>query len=238
MELLFAILDDNGDFNAAALTSQLDIPQSTLFRHLEALVSSGLIVRLRRGVYRPGPGLLKRTASFSVNNILTEIARPILAEVAGELSATVHLGVLEDDMVTYLVKICAVDGSLFTRENEQLEAYCSGLGKVLLAGLSEAERSAYLMEGPFPKLTNKTVTDSELIAEELERTRIRGYAVDAGEVADGLYCLAVPVSIPKTGVIAAISASTNDERSLAGARSGRLEVLLSAASRLSQGLGG
>jgi DNA-binding IclR family transcriptional regulator len=120
-------------------------------------------------------------------------------------------------MVTYRIKTGEGAGSLFTRVGMQLEAYCSGIGKVLLAHLPEAQRRAYFAGGPFVALTTRTITDPTELEDELERVRIRGYAIDDGEIADGLVCVAAPIQAPDGQVHAAISVSrTNSADSSTG----------------------
>ena len=186
----------------------LGLPQSTLFRYLDGLCACGLLVKLSRGRYKPSPTLLHYTELWSSNSVLAELAQPILADLADAFSTTVHLGILEEDMVTYLFKFSSSTDEIFTQEGGQLEAYCSGIGKVLLAALPEEELLDYLSTGPFPRLTPRTLTEPRLIHNEISRTARRGYAIDAGEVAETLYCIAAPVKDRFGQVIAAISVSS------------------------------
>lgn len=110
-------------------------------------------------------------------------------------------------MVTYRIKTGQGSHRLFTKVGMQLEAYCSGIGKVLLAHLPAAERAAYLASGPFVPLTARTIVDPEELALELERVADQGVAIDDGEIAEGLVCLAVPVHAPDGSVPIAISVS-------------------------------
>jgi DNA-binding IclR family transcriptional regulator len=148
--------------------------------------------------------------AVDLNATIADLSRPALKALALNLGATVHLGVMEDQMVTYLVKQSAGGDPLFTREGMQLEAYCSGLGKVLLAYASVEERDAYLSEGPFIPLTAATKTAPDDLRDELDQVRGQGFAVDDGEVTDGLLCLAVPVFGWGGRVRAAISVSATD----------------------------
>src|SRR5690606_3592173 len=107
---------------------------------------------------------------------------------------TVHLAVFEADMVTYLAKEDGGRNSVLTIEGTQLEAYCSGLGKVLLAYLPEPERERYLADGPFVRLTPNTIIEPDELRRELAHIRTRGYAIDDGEVQPNLRCVAVPLS--------------------------------------------
>jgi DNA-binding IclR family transcriptional regulator len=112
--------------------------------------------------------------------------------------------------VTYLVKIpanAARGAASFTQESGQLEAYCSGIGKVLLAHLPPGERRLYLAGSPFVALTPRTITDPRALEDALQTVRDEGFARDDGEIAEDLYCLAVPVRNRQGQVFAAISLS-------------------------------
>ncbi|WP_235537515.1 IclR family transcriptional regulator [Sphingomonas sp. Root1294] len=107
-------------------------------------------------------------------------------------------------MMTYLLKEGDPAGTAISGPDMQLEAYCSGLGKVLLAHLSKEELDAYLATAPFVALTPSTIISSGALRAELALTRERGYALDQGEMFDGFICIAVPVRIGGR-VVAAIS---------------------------------
>lgn len=192
-----------GTRTLAALAETTGLPPATVHRLVLTLEAQGFLERPVRATIVPGPALTCFAANFGPHDRLAAIARPLIRRLAAQLRAPVQLAVLEGDMATYLVKEGAGSDALFTREGGQLEAYCSALGKVLLAALPAAERGTYLAGGPFPALTARTITDPALLATELERTATRGYARDEGEVDVGLSCLAVPV----TGGSAALSVS-------------------------------
>lgn len=134
-------------------------------------------------------------------------------------------------MVTYLVKEHGGGPPVLTREMIQLEAYCSGIGKVLLAHLDDAARDAYLAAGPFVALTGKTTTDPDALRTVLGRIRAQGYAVDDAELEDDLYCLAVPVRGPGGEVLAALSASSRSNTPIDPALLGRLQTCAASVER-------
>lgn len=177
----------------AALAQATGLPQATVHRLVITLEAQDFLERPVRGTIIPGPALMQFAGGFGPHDRLAAIARPLIRRLAGRVRAPVQLAVLEGEMATYLVKEGEGSDALFSREGGQLEAYCSALGKVLLAALPAPERAAYLAGGPFPPLTARTITDPVLLAAELERTAARGYARDEGEVDVGLSCLAVPV---------------------------------------------
>ncbi len=208
---LFALISrDRGKTQLSQLAFDLQLPRSTLYRMVGVLERAGLVTRLARGRYDVGMKLAETFEGITVKGQMARLARPVLQELAAACGATAHLGVLEHDMVTYLVKESAPSAGLaagFTREDAQLEAYCSGIGKVLLAYLADEERDRYLENGPFVAMTARTITDPLTLRLVLKSVREKQYATDDGEIADDLYCLAMPVRDRFEDVTAAISLS-------------------------------
>ena len=208
LALFAAVVRDDGVTPAATLGTALGIAPSSARRMLAALERHGLITRIAHGRYAGTDRLAQLAARIAPHRRLTEAARPELRRMVASEQATAHLGIFDGDMVTYLVKEGAT--SLFTREHGQLEAYCTGIGKALLAQLPEGAVETYL-SGSFVRLTDQTLTDATALREEIAMTRARGYAIDNCEIADDLACVAVPLD---TGgpTIAAISFSGHPTR--------------------------
>lgn len=189
----------------SALAAAAGLPLSTAHRLLTGLTHAGFIVPVGRGRYVAGP-TLRRLArpENDANRILVQVAAPILASLSRRTRRVCHLGVLEDGMMTYLIKEGDIQDQTLSRQGMQLEAYCTGLGKALLAHLSEAKRNEYLSSGTFVPLTPRTLTTPATLSAEFERIRRNGYALDVQEIVQGLVCIAVPLQL-EGRVVAAIS---------------------------------
>lgn len=211
MQLMARVIRDDGRTPAAALAAELGLPGSTARRVLAALARQGLIARVEKGRYAAGGQFAGLARAIDPHGTLARIARPLLRRLAAANGATAHLGIFDDFMVTYLVKESPGAAGLFTREHGQLEAYCTGVGKILLAHLPPDELSAFL-EGSFVRLTPRTITEPDALRAEIERCRARGHAVDDGEMAEGLFCVAVPILDREARAVAAISLSSTPER--------------------------
>lgn len=185
----------------------LGIPQSTVYRIVASLSRHGLVAPGSRGTYGPGLKLAALAAGAAPSDILNRVARPPLRRLARSVKATTHLGILDGDMVTYVVKEATRGPRLFTQEGGQLEAYSSAIGKVLLAAFEPERLEAYLGAGPFIALTPRTITDPEQLRREIDHVAACGFAVDDREVADDLQCVAVPIRDTHGEVVAAISLS-------------------------------
>jgi IclR family acetate operon transcriptional repressor len=190
------ILADRGNTALALIARDMALPSSTVYRLVAALERGGLVCRVGRGRYDAGMGLIESLAGISAHDLLAKVARPALNRLARRTRTTVHLGIWEGDMVTYLVKTtgrAAGSMPMFTREDTQLEAYCTGIGKMLLAYLPESAQQAYVAAGPFVALTSRTITDPAQLLAAFKLIRKRGCSIDDGEMADDLYCIAVPL---------------------------------------------
>lgn len=205
--LLEAVVADSGRSSVAALARASGVPVASAHRHIAALVGAGYLVPADYGRHLPGQKLRKLAAMVGDRQIMTNAASPILDRLAARTGCVVQLGVFEKEMVTYLVKAGQSAGDLFTKVGMQLEAYCSGIGKVLLAHLPMQAQAEYLASGPFVALTNRTITDPLLLRAELDHVAKQTFALDNEEVVTGLQCVAVPVRNMQDEVIAAISAS-------------------------------
>lgn len=75
----------------------------------------------------------------------------------------------------------------------RIHAYCSAIGKAILAFLDEAQLEAYLSRTRLTAFTHATITEKEKLREDLAATRQRGYALDREESVKGLGCIAAPI---------------------------------------------
>jgi IclR family transcriptional regulator, acetate operon repressor len=221
LSLLALVARDQGRTPLAELAAHASLAPSTARRMIAALMRRGLVARAGRGRFAAGFTLSRLAALADTRRLLAHATRGPLRALAVETGATAHLGVLENDMVTYLVKERAPGAAdLFTREGGQLEAYCSGVGKVLLAALTPADLDGYLSGGPFVALTERTRTAPADLRAVLQDVRARGHAIDEGEIAAGLYCIAAPLIARDGATVAAISLSGD-----AGLLSRRAELI-------------
>ncbi|QDK35688.1 IclR family transcriptional regulator (plasmid) [Sphingomonas sp. IC081] len=206
--ILSRIVSDQAEHNVTALAGELGLPVPTVHRIVAGLAHSGFLSRVARGRYGVGFALRALATEACSTSSLAVLVRPELDDLARRTRRIAHFGIFEGDMVTYLVKAGSNGDRLFTREGMQLEAYCSGIGKILLADLDAADLDRYLSAGPFIALTDTTQTDPGVLRDELERVRQDGFAMDDRSVAPDLTCFAVPVRWPDGRARGAISVST------------------------------
>ena len=190
------------------------MPKASGHRLVQTLEEVGAVVRGPHGRYRLGMLLLSLSKNVASKELLCEIGTPVLNDLAVRLNLTVHLGMLENGMVFYVKKVSTPTSfHSHTLAGAHLEAYCSGLGKVLLAALHEDELESFILEGDLVALTPNTITERHALRLELEKVRRQGFAFDDCESRADTYCVAVPLHDMDGNVVAAISA-TGDAQSM------------------------
>ena len=181
------------------------IPLSTAHRLLRPLVARKYVLRHGRGRYLLGMASMELGARTDLDPIITTSTRPIIAELARVCKRTAHLGVFRENLVRYLVRVEAGYLRPPSQEMTELEAYCTGIGKVLLAQLARDQLEEYLAPGDFVPLTPNTICDAEALRHEVDQVREQGWALDRGEMYPELRCLAIPVYDPTGRLMAALS---------------------------------
>lgn len=208
LDLLQAILADSGASTLSELAMRQGMPLPTAHRLAITLEAANFIERQSKGRYIPGPALTGIVPALRrpEDRIALRLRRSF-KKLAARYGVFLHFGVLEEGMVTYLVKENGGQSELFTAEQMQLEAYCSAVGKVLLAALPRPELDEYLANGPFVALTDRTLTEPDDIRQELAGVRAEKLAFDRFEIREDLFCVAVPVADPSGHVVGGLSAS-------------------------------
>jgi DNA-binding IclR family transcriptional regulator len=125
---------------------------------------------------------------------------------------------------------------LASEVGRRLEAYATGLGKVLLAGLSEDELESRFKGVDMERFTPNTIRNLASLKRELQLIRKRGYGTDNEEYTLGVRCVAAPVRDSSGSVIAAMSVSVPTVRDAVLRKDGP-RLLLESADQLSRALG-
>ncbi|MFC0862534.1 IclR family transcriptional regulator C-terminal domain-containing protein [Sphaerimonospora cavernae] len=221
----------------SALAEATGLPRATVRRALITLTHLGYVAAEGR-VFRLTPRVLDLGYACLARLTLPQIAQPHLTWLAGEVRDSASMAILAGDDIRYVARvpterIMSVDITVGTR----FPAYATSMGRVLLAGLGEADRAAYLARADPRPLTRHTVTSPVPLAELLDQVRRDGYALVDQELEEGLRSIAVPVRDRAGEVVAAVNVSTHAHRQTAErTREAVLPPLREAAARIEHDL--
>lgn len=189
------------------LARRSGMSKSTAHRILGMLERNRAVERAGTA-YRLGPVFAEIGVRVDspIHDALRDLLTPFLADLYQATHQTVHLAALHGTDVVYLNKL---NGHRSVRSPSRIggriPAYCTAVGKVLLA--HDAGAMDVALSGPLSPWTEKTIVDPEQLARELEAIRESGLAVDRGELLADLHCIAGPVMGPRGRPVAAFSVS-------------------------------
>ena len=188
------------------IAQQTTIHKSTAYRFLAHLESERYLYRDEFGAYMMGPKLAGLGSGISYQTTLRKISRPILQDLWKATSETVNLGILDGQDVFYLDVLQSPHPfRMASHAGTWRPLYCTAMGKALTAFLSQQERDHVLSSLRFERFTPRTITGPEKFRKELEKVRLRGYALDDEEATLGARCVGAPVLVERGKVAAAIS---------------------------------
>ncbi|OGO45219.1 MAG: hypothetical protein A2W34_00930 [Chloroflexi bacterium RBG_16_64_32] len=209
LTLLRTFLAHDGELSAAELSKETGLDPSTVFRLLATLEAQGFVeINHATAKCRPGVILLELGSRFLKNNDVRSRSIGYLERLRDEFGETVHLTILDGNEVVYLEKLAGLHpiGFMSSRVGNRSPAHCTGVGKALLAYLSDEQLAQRYPDGRLKRYTEQTITDFEELRAELARVRKRGYAVDLEEHELGVKCVAAPTFDHKE-IAAAVSVS-------------------------------
>jgi DNA-binding IclR family transcriptional regulator len=207
----FAVLETLVRAGAPATLAELmfatGLPKPSLHRTLALFEDAGLVVREPTGrAYAVGPRLSRFALDVLSNDRVAAQRRVILRKLVADVGETCNLSMLRKGEVVYLDRIEADwPLRLHLPVGTTLPPHCCASGKLLLAFKSAQERAEIVASLPLPRFTDRTITNRQLLASELDRIAANGYAVDNEEYVVGVACVAVPVKLAGGDVVAAVA---------------------------------
>ncbi|VEI68251.1 Transcriptional regulator kdgR [Serratia rubidaea] len=210
IDKVLTLLEEIGDhpegISLAALVKRTGIAKTTGFRILETLKERQYVM-LDSATERYHLDLksLELGIKGLMNVNLVEVSIPYLKKLSAKSEETCFLGVYNEGHVVYLYKS---EGTLSIQTNAQLgarlPAYCTGIGKALLAFQPQEEIDRVLSK-PLTAFTEKTLVDRVALYEVLADIRLKGYSLDNEENEEGLTCVARPIFNYTGSVVGALS---------------------------------
>src|SRR5512143_315149 len=204
----------NSGLTAAQIAARLNLNRSTVHRLLSVLEAEGLVARdttfsaeSRNSAYRLGPTLVS-LGGLALRQInLRAIALSHLRSLAQKSGETVDLELLVGSDVMIIEEVPAehmLRVGVGDNIGSRYPAHATSTGKLLLAGMSEPELKATL-PNKLTALTPFTVTDRQILREQLDEARRLGWASSWEELEIGLAAIGAPIAGREGEPIAAVT---------------------------------
>jgi IclR family pca regulon transcriptional regulator len=194
----------------ADIADHLGMSRSTTHRYVITLVALGYLEQGASRKYRLGLRVTDLGMSALNSTELREHSYPYLQELRERTSYTVALGVLDGPEALLIDRVRSFrrgpnGGNLDLQAGSRLPAYCSSIGKLLLANLPEAYQREVFTSMKLTKRGPNTITSKKALRDHLEQVRTAGLGVDDEELAEWIYSISTPVRNEDRDVVAAVS---------------------------------
>jgi IclR family transcriptional regulator, pca regulon regulatory protein len=194
------------------ISRSVNFSRASIRRILRTLELLGYVERSRQ-VFRLKTQVLRLGFSFLSSSSVVEAARPVLERITEQLHESSSMSMLDRDEIVYVARsaasrVLAAGLSVGSR----LPAYCTSMGRVLLAALPDPELASYLRELKPRAFTAKTLTRIAQLRKAILDVRQQGYAMVDEELETGLRSIAVPVLTRNNRVVAAMNVGTHVSR--------------------------
>lgn len=236
IEVLSACGRSDGGLTLADAARLTGLSRATVRRSLLTLAAMGYVAPSGR-LFTLTPKVLTLAGGYLHAMPLVRLAQPVLDRISQQLNESCSLATLDDSEIVYVARaetrrIISVDLAVGSR----LPAFCTSMGRVLLAALPQAESTRQLTRMKLRAFTDHTVTDPAALKGILDHVRKLGFCLVDQELETGLRSIAVPVRDRAGAVVAAINVSTQVSRvSLDDLRDTILPALRNAVSELHPG---
>ena len=222
-------LVENEEGGVSEMGRQLGLSPGAVYRLVSTLVVAGFAdqnAETRR--YVPGPKILRLATAMRSRIEFLDLAHVHLRRLMERAHETVNFGVLRGDLVVYVDRVLSREPlGVEVKIGSHVPAYCTALGKAILAFSDDSVRDAYFgrysdqpdaQQFPTSSVTPRRPTAAALL-KELSGIAKQGYAEDLGDYSPEIMCIAAPVLNSRGKPIAAISISAPATRFVAGRES-------------------
>jgi IclR family pca regulon transcriptional regulator len=230
-----AFTQQSPQMTISQLSIKTGLSRAAVRRCLYTLTKLGFAGAEDGSRYSLRPRMLTLSHTYTTSNTLSTAAQPILERMSAALRESFSVATLDGEDIVYIARtqvnrVMAVDLHIGSR----LPAYCTSMGRILLAYLPAEQLEQYLTKVNLVPHTTRTITSVEKLRLALRNIRRNGYAICDQEYEVGLRSLAVPVYSSSGRVVATLNLSGSAPRlSVLEMQSRYLTPLRNAAGELS-----
>lgn len=198
----------NTEWGITQISQELDLSKSTVHGLVSTLEEHRFLEKTEHNRYRLGIKVYELGLSYQTNAKLGDVAEPLVKWLAEKYQQSVHIAIYAGKMAVFVIgNKSGTSHVIFPRIGAGIAAYCTGVGKALLAWQSDSHIDDYLKSEPLVPFTKNTIVEPDKLREELKLIKSRGYAIDNEETVVGIACVAAPIFGYSDHIIAAISVS-------------------------------
>ena len=188
------------------------LTRATARRLLHTLVTLGYVCTDGR-TFELTPRVLDLGFAYVSSLQLPDIAQPFMEALSDRVHESVSASVLDGTQIVYVARvntqrIMGISLAIGSR----LPAAWTSMGRVMLAGLTDAQLEEFLERLAFTGLTMQSITDRDALRSEIHTVRTQGYSLIDQELEEGIRSVAAPLRDRRGRTLAAINVGTHAAR--------------------------
>jgi IclR family pca regulon transcriptional regulator len=212
LAVLKAFDEQHAQLTLSDVARIVSLPRASVRRSLLTLQTLGYVESEGR-FFSLSPQVLTLARAYLSSSPVPRVAQGFLEKLSETLGESCSLSILHGDEVIYIARSTRKRiGSLHRDVGAHLPAYCTSMGRVLVAALDDGEREAFVSKLTPAPFTPYTIIDKSELLLSLEKTRRNGYSLVDQELEIDLRAIAVPVQNASGRTIAAMNVSTQASR--------------------------
>ena len=196
IQLLRFMIDKGMYLPLREISSEMNIPKSTLHRICQALTNEGILeLDAAKKQYRWGPELIYIAQCVYQSKEIRRLAIPVLKKIVDHCHETAQLIIYDQAKrkITFIDEVQSIHPIRYhTPIGVPLPIHAGASGKAIMAFLPEDEIEAIIASG-LPKITSRTIIRPERLRQALRKIRATGYSVAYGERTVGAVGSACPI---------------------------------------------
>jgi len=190
------------------IAARVGLNNKTVHRFLLTLEAVGAVSRIGRGRFCLGMALAELGGQVAIHRVLNEVSQPYLERMARQYNESVQVAVLDGTNIISIAHIPSTHSlTIGIREGKHWPAYCTAIGKVMLADMNDVRLKTFLSGCKYERRTANTITSAADFMSHIITVRAQGYAINDQESELGMRGIAVPIKNKHDQVCAAISLS-------------------------------
>lgn len=236
LDVLEKVAERDRPVRFSDLLAESELPKATLYRLLQTLTNQGMLRHdAETGAYSLGVRLVRLAHRAWSTASLAPLARPHLDALARQTGQTIHLAQLDTAQVLYVDKRSAeTPVEMFSQAGKIGPAYCTGVGKTMLAFLPVAQQDRLIQQQSFHAFTDQTLDTPERLRAELVAIAARGHGYDREEHEPGIICVAVPILSAGGRVLGGLSVTGHKDHVALATLEGHLPALKTTARAIAE----
>jgi DNA-binding IclR family transcriptional regulator len=194
MAIIEAVSKAERPLSPADLCHQLDIPKPSVHRLISQLEGDGYLQTSMRGLIVPGDRLHGMALGILYSSRFKALRQAILQKLTDEIGETCGIAIPNGTEMIYYDRV-QTDWPLqiHLQVGSHTPSWCTASGKLYLSSITKDRRLRLINKLPLKQYTRNTITDANILEEELQGIKKSGIGTDNEEFVDGMVACAVPV---------------------------------------------